>query len=369
MKLKTILMITGSYTPMSCGVGDYTSNLVEALLSNSDLNIQIITSKGASLKHKNSNKLSFFPMIKNWSFFELPKIVCKAIKLKPDIVHIQYPTRGYGNAWAPYFLPFVFSLFNLKIVQTWHEPPTRFRFFPNSVTRDFLIGVEPDFICAIRKRYRYFVSRKKSIFIQIGSNIKSVQMDEVERNKIRELYVKNNKKLIAYFGYLYPSKNVESLFEIADPIRDNLVLITELNLDDPYHNTIYKLMSNSEWSGNCSVTGYLPPEDVAKILKVADAAIFPFKEGVGMRNGSFLAAKAQGSFTITTSKKLVDYYDPESNVFYARPGDIIKMKTVLTDHFIRDNTKKNNEKIVLNEWEDVAIKHVKLYSEIFEQHK
>ena len=48
-------------------------------------------------------------------------------------------------------------------------------------------------------------------------------------------------------------------------------------------------------------TGYLPEDDVSRLLRAADAAVFPFDAGVTAKSGSLLAALAHGVPTIATS--------------------------------------------------------------------
>jgi glycosyltransferase involved in cell wall biosynthesis len=48
-------------------------------------------------------------------------------------------------------------------------------------------------------------------------------------------------------------------------------------------------------------TGYLPEDDVSRLLRAADAAVFPFDAGVTAKSGSLLAALSHGVPTIATS--------------------------------------------------------------------
>jgi glycosyltransferase involved in cell wall biosynthesis len=48
-------------------------------------------------------------------------------------------------------------------------------------------------------------------------------------------------------------------------------------------------------------TGYLPEDNVSRLLHAADVAVFPFDAGVTAKSGSLLAALAHGVPTIATS--------------------------------------------------------------------
>ena len=355
-----VLFITGSYPPMLCGVGDYTATLAAEISRRGELSVGVVTCVAATdSKSGVGDGVQLLPMIQDWRFSELPGLIGAIRRWRPDIVHIQYPTLGYGNNWMPYFLPLFLKLFGLKVVQTWHEPPTRFRFFPNSLTKDVLIGVEPDYLQHIRGRYMWLVQRKSTHFIPIGSNIPRAKLTEAERAEIRERYVGAGRAMVVFFGFVYPTKRVEALFEIADPDRDTIVLITHLDgQNNPYHQKVMEYIAKGIWAGKVVITGSLSAEDVARTLCAADAAIFPFQNGVGMRNGSFLAAISQGVFTITTSQ-VKQGYDIDSNVYYAHPGDNEAMRCALSEYKGRLTERVSCKSF---DWVKIADEHISLYN-------
>jgi glycosyltransferase involved in cell wall biosynthesis len=351
-----VLFVTGSFPPMICGVGDYTARLVAETSKRGDLTIGVLTSVGAG--DLTEQAVEVHPLIHHWRFRELPKIIRAIRQWRPDIIHIQYPTLGYGNKWMPYFLPLVLSCLGFVVIQTWHEPPTRFRFFPNALTKDVLIGVEPNFVQLMRKRYRRLMRRKVVHYIPIGSNIARIKLTAQERIETRARFVSQGRAMIAYFGFAYPAKGIETLFEIADPSLDTIVLITQLDPKrNPYHLMLSALVNQPKWVGKVVITGYLDATDVARVLYSADAVVFPFLNGVGMRNGSFLAARDQGTFTLTTSKKLKGY-DPVLNVYYCQPGNIEEMRQALIKYkgFSLEYTE-----LIPYDWADVADSHILLY--------
>ncbi len=305
--------------------------------------------------------MQMLPIVQGWRFLELPKIIGVIRRWRPDVVHCQYPTLGYGGSWMPYFIPLLLKLYGLNVVQTWHELPSRFRFFPNALTKDILIGVEPDYLHKMRRRYAWLVRRKVGHFIPIGSNIPRVDLTEAERAEIRAQYVGPDRAMIVYFGFVYMTKGVELLFEIADPRKDKIVLISNLDVENnPYHKTILECADNRLWAGKVVVTGFLSAESVARLLCAADAAVFPFTNGVGMRNGSFLAAKDQGTFTLTTAHDKQGY-DATGNVYYAIPGDIKTMRDALSQYKGKRSRKISYEASV---WAEIADRHISLYHSI-----
>lgn len=352
-----IVMISGSMPPMICGVGDYTFMLLNALSKIQSLEISAITSVAANGCDAN---FSVVPLMKDWSFKSIFRLFNYIKNKKPDLVHIQYPTLGYDNYWAPYFMPMMIKILGIPVVQTWHEPPTRYRFFPNALIKDYIIGVEPNFVKEVRYRYRYLVSRKRKQYIPIGSNIKRCTLTSKERAKLRKNFWGGNFRLIVNFGFAYPSKNIEQIFAVADPEKDRIVLIMSLDPEnDPYHKKLDLIIKSSEWAGKVIVTGSLPQEKVGETLAICDVAVYPFLEGVRSRNGSFLAATTQEVFTVTTSLTK-DGYDADNNVYHVPLANEDKLKTAI-NFLPKYSTRKLNSD---SKWDSIAKRHMGVYAEI-----
>jgi len=352
-----LVMISGSMPPMICGVGDYTFMLLNALSKIQSLDISAITSVAATGRKAD---FSIVPLMKDWSVKSIFALLRYIKNKKPDLVHIQYPTLGYNNYWAPYFMPMMIKILGIPVVQTWHEPPTRYRFFPNALTKDYIIGVEPNFVENMRYRYKYLVSRKRTEYIPIGSNIEVCTLTSNERAKLRENFWGGNFRLVVNFGFAYPSKNIEQIFDVADPEKDRIVLIMSLDPEnDPYHKKLDLIIRSSEWAGKVIITGSLPQEKVGEMLAICDVAVYPFLEGVTSRNGSFLAATTQGVFTVTTSLTR-DGYDADTNVYYVPLANEDKLKTAVkfVPKYIARKLNTGSK------WDFIAKCHVGVYAKI-----
>ncbi len=344
---------------MHCGVGDYTAMLAKELAKYSDIKIRVITSICCQ-KDQFDDGVTVMPVVKKWNLFSL-KILLHAVReWKPDIVHIQYPTQGYGRTIMPNILPVVFAKFGKRVVQTWHELPV-YTYLANALTRDTVIVVERDYRSQVRKLYRSFLRKKRLIYIPIASNILRVDLDQGERTAIRAKFeVAHDKRLIVYFGFVSPEKGVDIIFDIAEPDKDHCVLICELDKGNSYHRKIAGLANSERWRGKVVITCYLKSGEVAKLLAAADAVVLPFLKGVSERNGSFLAAKEQGTFIITTDRRLSGY-DREQNVFYGNASDRDAMRNALRKYSGSRTIKKPDE---AEQWKYIAERHCKLYAEL-----
>lgn len=355
-----VLLVTGSFPPMRCGVGDYSQSLAEALAADNRVQVGILTSILGRGKD-NVGNVEIFPVIKKWSLTETLKAIKIIRHWSPDIVHIQYPTQGYGKGLLPWVLPMIAFLMRKKVVQTWHEG-----YSLGSVLRLFLISIIPSALVFVRPRYKenlhpmllWALWKKKSAFIPNASTIPGVNLDEPKKIALKSLYLKNQKRLIVFFGFVYPSKGVELLFEIADPASDQIVIAGEIDMKGDYSHEIMRHASVEPWLGKVTITGFLSVADVAALLAVADAVILPFRTGGGEWNTSIHGAVLNGSFVITTSLTQRGY-DNKHNVYFAKVDGIQEMRLALSTYAGRRRVYDAN--IDVDEWRKIAEQHFSLY--------
>jgi glycosyltransferase involved in cell wall biosynthesis len=366
-------IISGSAVPQSrkghfylqgskriCGVGDYTALLARELAKDPSVSVGVLTSK--SVSSELNSPIDLLAIVEGWRLNEFTKILRAIRGWKPDLIHFQFHTLGYGKKALPYIMPLLFRAVGLTVVQTWHESPFGTRFIPNALVRGPVVGVEPDFVERMPAVYR-LLARRKAYYVPVCSNIPIAEPTEQERGEIRKKYVDPDRKLVAFFGFVHPHKGVEQIFEVADPQEHSVVLITELDESDEYQRSILRLANGDRWRGRVHVTGHLSSKEVGEILAAADAAVFPFRDGIGMRNASFLAARAQGTFVVTTSHT-AGGYDPVSNVYHATVGAVEEMKKALKDYA---GTRVQIHYTEPRCWPDVASQHVGLYKMILRE--
>lgn len=359
-----ILLVCGSYPPIRCGVGDYTSILTDELACSGDIEVGVLTNRDASADGM-SEKVEVLTAIDSWTVRQLPTIMRSILGWKPDLVHIQFPSKGYGTGKGPLFLPLLLGLRGIPVVQTWHEPLgwlRSLRYLPCALTRDALVVVEPDY-AALVPAWLGRLLRRKPIFrsIPVGSNIPSRELSTVERARLKESFDAEALNLVAYFGFVAPPKGVELLFEVADPDKDRLLLICDLDPSDSYQKAILDLVAEDRWRGKAFVTGYRPPDDVARLLAAADIAVYPFVKGVTRRNASVLAARAQGTAVLTTSHERHGF-DEGENSFYAAPGDRETMRQAL-----RRLAGHRAPAGAVLDWSGIAALHRELYRQVLRQ--
>ena len=355
---------------MKCGIGDYTGRLAEALSARPGITASVLTDVAAADSPPPGRHFEVLPLAHGWKFSDAPGILRGARSWKPDVAHMQFPTQGYGRSKLPWLLPAILTATGLKVVQTWHEyvqqdslPAFKHSVLnlPNAFSASGLVVVRPNFLDRMSPWYRALVARKPFRYIPNVSSIPVTDWSEDERLAKRAQLAPGGERIVAYFGFAYPAKGVEQLFEVADPTRHRLILICDLNADDPYQRSILERAAAADWAGRVTVTGFQGAEEVSRILAAADAAVFPFREGGGDWNTTLQGAAAQGTFVLTTSRE-PSGYDAAANTYFAGLNDVAGMREALLTHAGRRIQRHGIPEAV--SWDGIAQAHAELYSEV-----
>jgi glycosyltransferase involved in cell wall biosynthesis len=359
-----VLLITGTFPPGKCGIGDYSYSLAKALAFYRDVHVAVLTSNFCE-RGKEPDRVKVYPVINQWRFVEATRVIKVIRDWMPDIVHIQYPSQGFGKRLLPWLLPIIAYLLGARVVQTWHEGYSRrhvLGFLLKSLVPSSIVIVRPNYKKELRPLFRWFVKKKKFVFIRNASSIPIVVLKETEKSELRAHYLQGQKRLVVFFGFVYPHKGVEQLFDIANPVSDHIVIAGEVREGDAYLSTIIGLASQDAWRGKVTVTGYISAFDVAALLAVADAVILPFRVGGGEWNTSIHTAILHGTLVITTSLTR-NGYDARSNIYYAKPNDIQEMKLALQAH--AGTRRVPDTELDKDEWQQIAFEHRALYRSLF----
>lgn len=354
---------------MKCGIGDYTAQLAQALSQKANMTVAVLTDIAAQPIPSHSS-YETLPIVRGWNIAGLASIIRAIRRWQPDVIHMQFPTQGYGTQKAPWLIPPLLASLGHRLVQTWHEyllsgNLAQFKncllYLPSALTSGGLVVVRPRFREVMPAWYRILIKRKDFRYIPNTSAIPLVQIGQAERDALQDQFPHEHRKLVAYFGFAYPKKGLELLFKIADPECHHLILICELAETDAYQQSILALAQSPKWQGHVTITGFLPGETVSKILAVADAAIFPFREGGGHWNTSLQGALAQGTFVLTTSHEPTGY-DPIRNLYTAKVDHVSEMNQALKTYLGRKRSEPSPTP--LNRWDVIADEHLRLYTHL-----
>lgn len=358
-----VLVITGSYPPDKCGVGDYTYHLAKSLSAFNHLELAILTSTYPTDEY-HIESVKILHNKHGWRLRNLFKIKKLISEFNPDVAHIQYPTIGYTGIIAKY-LPVLCKMMGIKVIQTWHEHYAGCGTigWPNVISCDGLIYVRPDLPVLLPTWVKYWLRSIPQMYVPNAATIPIPALNENDILIIKQK-ISKDKKIVCFFGFANQNKGLENLFKIVNPETQHLVLICDLDIRNPYQEEILNIIKQEKWVKHVTVTGFLPSQEVGKILAASDAIIFPFPDGTGVWNTSLKAAENSGVFTIATTKQpeLLGY-QKDRNIYYLACDDINSMGEVL-DHYI-------GNRIMLNtsySWEDVSRSHHQFYQKLLKQH-
>ncbi len=364
-----VLLVTGSYPPMRCGVGDYTERLARAFIDQSGVELRVMTSLAQGPTADDPSWLH--RVMPSWRIAALPYFFSVYRAFRPNIVHVQFPTQGYRVATGPTLIPLVSRwLMGASVVGTWHEYPPRgwtkaaVAMWGMAMAASAVIFVRPDYPDHVDGMLARMLGKTPLTFIPNASVLPVVALSSVERAYLRNEIGCSDRQLVSFFGFAHPNKSVEQLFEIADPQQHHLLLISELSPTDPYHERLRSLAKSDRWRGKVTVTGFVEAERVACLLAASDAAIFPFDNGGGSWNSSLHAATSQGVFSIVTSRERSGYI-ADQNIYYATPADINEMRVAL-DQYVGTRTPRNTAGSP-DQWSAIASTHIDLYRSLVQR--
>ncbi len=331
-----ILLVTGSYPPDTCGVGDYTFNLAEALLKKGTT-VEVITKE-------------------DWNITNTFKIIKRIKSIKPNVVHIQYPTAGFGAKMSPQILSLSFpgmvtihEITQAHILRKLSLYPFAFRsrhiIFTTSFERDFAA------------RHAPWIYRRSSV-IPIGSNIKTTSQ-QTERNPAE----------ILYFGLFRPKKGLEDIFALASLVKQMKLpyFVRMVGKPSPdcssYVEELYRRAEGLpiKWDQD------LDDKSVADLLSRSFIAYMPFPDGASDRRGSLLALLANGVVTITTRGAHTPPSLEQAVLFSQSPEQALRLvEKMQTDSVLR-KLLSDKGRAYANKfnWDTIAQNHIKLYEKLF----
>jgi glycosyltransferase involved in cell wall biosynthesis len=353
--LMRILIVTGRYPPLKCGIGFYTRELSKSL-SLTGKHVSVL-STFSSREPKNIQGVELLHGVKNWNFLSIFTVNKIIKKWKPDVIHVQFPTHAFFESISYSLIPILGFCLGKKIVMTWHESFSLSNFF-----KFFLLSVVPSKIIVVRPNYKnllpfykFLASHKTFNFIPNASTLPRVNLSITKKKLLKKKYILGKNRLIIYFGFIYPHKGVENILQIANPKTDQIIIAADLDPKNDYHRSL-KYLIKSKWSDNISLINYMPENDLAALLNVADAIILPFRDGGGAWNTSIHAAVSSRSFLLTTSTD-ASGFNEDLNTYHSSIDNINEMRDALNKY----SGTKNLIDTLPDSWAEISKKHIQAY--------
>lgn len=273
--MKKYLMITGSFPPDICGVGDYTAQFMN------------VANPNTWHLYKSSE----------WGIRKIFGIISAINKFKANRLVMQYPTQGYGWSLVPQIICLYYSFFSSKkFIVVLHEFSQR-SFKAKLASIPLLLANHVILTTELERIYVRKIMYRKYSVIHILSNIVSSKSKQTWGNRKFDM---------AYFGHIRPNKGLEDFFKVARDLckldkNINICIIGQLLPEfKSYFDTllsVYKL--------NIEIILNKPNDVVSDLLGNSKLTFLPFPDGISERRGSFLAAILNGSLVVSYNGRFV----------------------------------------------------------------
>jgi len=345
-----VTIITGS-PDVPCGVGTYTIQLLRALSKTSrDINLTYLAPYGERPEQLNAS-INYVNASPGREFREYVR------QNQPEILHFQFPSAT--RAFYPYWRDVLFCrmLYGRRIIITAHESISKIWILTAFAASKILSvrGRTPVPFC---KR----LNSKVVIPIKNPPMLPKVTLTSEQRKRIRtKLSIQPGKKLVCFLGFLTSSIQLEWMFASCNPKEHELVVMGQspphINKQVNFYESICRKYN---WDPHRVLKGYVPDLHAAEILSASDVVFLPFSNGCQESiNTSYLAARLQGTYIITTSKCRRGY-DASQNTYFVPIGDIELFKEAIS--FVPVSNKILTSNIMT--WESLASLHLDVYKQI-----
>jgi glycosyltransferase involved in cell wall biosynthesis len=300
-----VLMLSGSFPPMPCGVGDSVNELAHEM-ARAGMHVEVLTDRRADEVATGEGPVTVHAEIADWGLRGIKRLVKAVEILAPDILHIHYPTKAYGTGLAVPFLPMLIRARRrpFRIVVTLHEfrishPARRMASFvlidaAHAVTMPCPLELE-----ALGRRH-ISVAEKINGAIPGGAvgpspeGFTPEQRDEMRRRKREEWGIGDDRVVLLHYGTPTFSKGIEILFKALKILKleGETPLLVIVGEHSPETDEFYKLLHGQP--GGLGVgdqvrwLGRVPDAELPGTFLASDVGVFPFLDGFSFRRTSLV---------------------------------------------------------------------------------
>lgn len=381
-------LLTGEYPPMQGGIGDHTRHLARHL-STMAAEVAVLTSCRA-LPPDRTPGIVVHPVITSWGWRCWPEIMRWLTEHQPDVVHIQYQAAAYDLAGWINGLPWWLRRRRRRprVVVTFHDLRVPYLFPKAGALRWWCVlalaryadgvittNLEDE---QVLRRYAWATHVRR---IPLGSNIEVQPPALYDRRAWRaRLGIGQTSALLAYFGFLNPSKGGEELVQALDALvrsgyDAHLVMIgAQVGDVDPtnqaYLERVRQRVRERSLEARVHWTGHIAPEEVSAALLATDVVVMPYRDGVSFRRTTFIAALRHGCAVVTTQPtvELTELRDGD-NVLLVPRGDVDALARaiarVIQDETLAARLRSGAQALGRAfDWEHIAQQTFALYQEV-----
>jgi len=324
-------LVCGHFDPARDGVADYTRHLAGQLRA-AGCESLICTAR----RYARTPGEEIVGVTDRWDVRGVRRAARTISRLPLDVVHVQFALSAFGFSRAVGLLPLLLPA-GTPVVATLHEygvwtaagaggglrsaawsaverqQRADRETLVLTVRADRLLVTAPEHADVVHARFGD--GRLDVTHLPIAPNIPVARLDgeDVPSAVRASLGLPPDARLVVFFGFLHPVKDLAGLIEAVAAVRRvvpglRLVLAGGGESHSVHGGAAVAMRRGLEDAArrhgveqHVVFTGYLHEDDVSRLLHAADLAVFPFDAGVTAKSGSLLAALAHGVPTIATS--------------------------------------------------------------------
>jgi glycosyltransferase involved in cell wall biosynthesis len=330
-----IVLVRGICETGACGVGDYAQRLAHALRS---LGVEAeLMSEG------------------RWGLLDIRSASESVDRLNPDIIHIQYPTAGFGHKLGPQLF-----VTGRSSVVTLHEASQshilrKLSLYPFTLRAQHLIFTS-EYERIFAKKWAPWIARISSV-IPIGSNIDAVPNSVAQRSHE-----------VAYFGLIMPGKGLEEILKLAYLIQSvgSTLKLRVIGKASSKHEAYFERLRLRSAELPIIWDAELNNDQVATRLAGCSVAYLPFPDGASDRRSTLKAMLASGVAVVTTRSS----HTPTSLESVVRFANSVEDSYAVIERLMNDRQEREKLRDKAIEymrqftWDRIASLHLHVYESV-----
>lgn len=324
-----MIVITGTYPPERCGVGDYTQHLFGTTAS-----------RTWTLFYR-----------RDWSWRQLRTYVRELREIDDPVVNLQYPTMGYVESLVPHALVILAVLLQRKRLYITTHEYSQFGWkgrlalnFLFLFAQEVLFTTSFELACA--RRHNPWM--RKGQVLKIRSNIPAATSKPIAERRWD----------VGYFGYIRPLKGIEEFIRVTEVLHQQGKRVYVMGQVQPdfaaYHEPLLQQLRQ------CGIAyfGDKSQQEVAEILADTKIMYLPYPDGLSERRGSFLAAVVNGAVVVSKEGAFTSQQQKETFSLVSDKGALEKIAQGLNDEVWLKKQQQQSllyaEQSVPASWEQIA---------------
>ncbi|CAN5169521.1 hypothetical protein BH10CYA1_BH10CYA1_38770 [soil metagenome] len=373
-----LLIVSAAFPPLRTGGADFVHRLASQLAAR-DVDVTVVASEGA-VSHDDA--LHVQRVSRKWNWQATQKCVSIVRKLNADVVDIIFTGWMYQDHPSITFLPTLIKqscpetrvVVHIESLGGIRRERSNFARAASRYAASLIAGREnisyeygtllrdSDAIITLSERDREELTKRHA---EVGLKSTTIspppimpvvpKLSEKERKSGRIRLGLNDDRdlLLSLYGYIYPGKGIEILFEavkrlnshgrnvklmIVGDVPEKYVLEREGRPD--YLEDLKKLARNLGIYERVVWSEYAPYGSIepSTKLRLSDICVFPFTSGINQHNSSFWFVAAHGlPIVATRSSSTEDIFVDKQNVIFAIPNDPADLEAKI------DQLSKNEE--------------------------